>query len=394
MRGHLQQRSRDTWRLKVYVGRSADGKRRYLERTVRGARREAERELARLVVEVDEGRHVASAPMSIGELLDRWLEIKATTVEANTARGYEWIAEHYVRPTFGDRKVASIRTLELDHWYQQLRAGGGAGDRPLAGRTVRLCHTVMRQSLEQARKWGLVARNPAVDATPPAARRTEIQPPTIQQVHDLLEAAFEFDPDFGVYLWLLAVTGCRRGEACALRWSDVHWDRGEIAIRRSIAMVDHRRIEKDTKTHQARRVAVDDATCELLQEFHLRARERALSVGVGLADDAFLFSEEPDGSAPWRPDVCTNWFGRLRAELGLNDVRLHDVRHFVATALGDAGTPIATISARLGHRDKATTLNIYSHSLPAADAEAGAVMGALLRTVSDGRRRATSVEGS
>jgi integrase len=352
MRGHLQQRSRDTWRLKVYVGRSADGKRRYLERTVHGSRKEAERELARLVVEVDEGRHVASAPMTMGELLDRWLALKSMTVEANTANGYRWIVEHYVRPAFSDRKVASIRTLELDHWYQQLRAGGGAGGRPLSGRTVRLCHTVMRQSLEQARKWGLIARNPAVDATPPAARRSEIKPPTIQQVHDLLEAAFEFDPDFGVYLWLLAVTGCRRGEACALRWTDIGWERGEVAISRSIAQVDQERIEKDTKTHQARRVAIDEATRELLREFHLRARERALAVGVSLGADAFVFSEEPDGSAPWRPDVCTNWFGRLRSELGLDHVRLHDVRHFVATALGDAGTNIATISARLGHRDK------------------------------------------
>ncbi len=93
MRGHLQQRSRDTWRLKVYVGRSADGRKRYVERTVHGSRREAERELARLVVEVDEDRHVASAPMTIGELLDRWLDLKAMTVEANTANGYRWIAD-------------------------------------------------------------------------------------------------------------------------------------------------------------------------------------------------------------------------------------------------------------------------------------------------------------
>jgi integrase len=248
----------------------------------------------------------------------------------------------------------------------------------------------MRQSLEQARKWGLIARNPAVDATPPASRRTEITPPTADQVRELLAAAFELDPDFGVYLWLLAVTGCRRGEGCALRWSDVHWERGEIGIRRSIAQVDRQRIEKDTKTHQARRVAVDEATRELLREFHLRARERALAVGVSLGADVFLFSEEPDATAPWRPDVCTNWFGRLRAEVGLDHVRLHDVRHFVATALGDAGTPIATISARLGHRDKATTLNIYSHSLPAADAEAGAVMGALLGTLPARRQRATT----
>jgi hypothetical protein len=69
--GSCSSRSRDAWRLKVYVGRSADGKRRYLERTVHGSRKEAERELA-----------------TMGELLDRWLEVKAMTVEANTANGY------------------------------------------------------------------------------------------------------------------------------------------------------------------------------------------------------------------------------------------------------------------------------------------------------------------
>jgi integrase len=394
MRGHLQQRSRDTWRLKVYVGRSADGRKRYVERTVRGTRREAERELARLVVEVDEGRHVVSAPMTVGELVDRWLEIKASTVEANTERGYRWVAERYVKPAFGDRKVASIRTLELDHWYQQLRSSGGRRGGPLSGRTVRYSHTVMRQSLEQARKWGLIARNPAVDATPPAARRPEIKPPSVEQVHRLVEAAFEFDPDFGVYLWILAVTGCRRGEGCALRWSDVHWDSREIVVARSIAMVGQDRIEKDTKTHQGRRLMVDESTRELLHEFRLRSRARSMRAGMSLMDDAFLFSEDADGSAPWRPDVCTNWFGRIRHQLGLDHVRLHDIRHFVASALGNANVPIATVSVRLGHRDKATTLNLYSHSFPAADEAAGVVMGSLLGDVARRRPKGGLAAGS
>ena len=60
MRGHLQQRSRGSWRLKVFVGRLDDGRKRYIERTVRGTRRDAERALARLIVEVDDGRHVAA----------------------------------------------------------------------------------------------------------------------------------------------------------------------------------------------------------------------------------------------------------------------------------------------------------------------------------------------
>ncbi|QGG96680.1 hypothetical protein [Actinomarinicola tropica] len=71
MRGHIQQRGPRSWRIKAYLGRDGGGRKRYVERTVRGTRREAEREMARLVVEVDEGRHAAAAPLTFGELLDR-----------------------------------------------------------------------------------------------------------------------------------------------------------------------------------------------------------------------------------------------------------------------------------------------------------------------------------
>lgn len=377
MRGHIQKRGNDSFRLKVFLGRSPDGRRRYLERTIRGTRKDAERELARLVVEAYEGRWIPTAPMTMAELIARWLALKETTVEASTAKSYRWLAERYVVPAFGDRKVASIRTMELDDFYATLRAGGADG-RPLSGRTVQLCHSVMRQSLEQGRRWGVIARNPARDATPPSARRVEVSPPTLEETRNLIAAAFDEDPSLGVYLWLLAVTGCRRGEGCALRWRDVSWDTGELLIRRSIAHVGPEIVEKGTKTHQSRRVAIDAATIDLLRSHQLRCRELALTVGLHVDDDAFLFSEDAGCATPWRPDVCTNRFGRLRATLGLEHVRLHDLRHFTATQLGQAGTPVATISARLGHRDKATTLNIYSHALPATDARAAETMTRLL----------------
>lgn len=59
MRGHIQQRGKHSWRVKVFVGRDGSGVRRYVQRTVRGTRRDAEREFAQVVVEVDEGRHAA-----------------------------------------------------------------------------------------------------------------------------------------------------------------------------------------------------------------------------------------------------------------------------------------------------------------------------------------------
>lgn len=235
---------------------------------------------------------------------------------------------------------------------------------------------MLRQSLEQARKWELIARSPAVDATPPSQRRSEVTPPTVEQVRHLIDEARAEDPEFGGYLWLLAATGCRRGEGCAVRWSDVDLNGAELTIRHSIAMANGQPYEKRTKTHQSRRVALDTATVAILRGHRRRMRERSLALGVPLEADAYVFADME--GRPWRPDVCTNRFGRLRDRLGLDRVRLHDLRHFVATVLGNGGTPIASISSRLGHRDIATTLNIYTHAIPATDQLAAAYLGTLL----------------
>jgi len=334
MRGHLQQRGKDRWRIKAYVGRDATGTKRYVQRTVAGSHRDAGRELSRLLVEVDEGRFVASAAMTLHDLLDRWLAVKRQAVEPSTWANDEWVARKYIRPMLGDRKVGALRPIDLDMLYSDL------GGRGLSVRTVRICHTVLRQALEQARRWGFIARSPAVDASPPPQRRDEVTPPTVEQVLDLLDAAYAEDPAFGMYLWVSSATGCRRGEVCALRWTDVDLDGRQLSVRRAIVQVGGTLREKDTKTHQSRRIALDEPTVVLLRQHRLRQRELALALGAGLADDALLFVNAE--GQPWRPDVCTNRFGRLRAKLGLGHVRLHDLRHFVATS--------ATSSANTGHR--------------------------------------------
>lgn len=381
MRGSIQQRGTTSWRVKAYVGRDSTGRKRYVQRTVRGTRRDASRELSRLVVDVDEGRYVASPAMTLDELLDRWLAVKRAAVEPSTLTSYEWVARTYIRPALGDRKVGALRPVDLDLLYSELSARG------LATRTVRICHTVLRQSLEQARRWGYIARSPAVDASPPPQRRKEVTPPTVEHVLALLEAAHDEDPVFGTYLWVKSASGCRRGEVCALRWSDIDLDRAELAVRRSIVQLGPELREKDTKTHQSRRLALDEATVAVLRQHRRRQREQALTLGVAVAEDALLFAS-PEGR-PWRPDVVTNRFGRLRARLGLDHVRLHDLRHFVASVLIDGGIPISTVSTRLGHSQMSTTLNLYTHALPATDQRAAAYLGGLLTSRATPTARAT-----
>jgi len=101
VRGHIQERGKGRWRIKVYVGRDATGRKRYAQRTVAGKHSDAERELSRLLVEVDEGRVVASPAMTLDELLDRWLDVKRQAVEPSTWCSYEWVARRYVRPALG-----------------------------------------------------------------------------------------------------------------------------------------------------------------------------------------------------------------------------------------------------------------------------------------------------
>lgn len=390
MRGHMQQRGAQTWRLSVYVGRDErTGNKRYVQRTVHGGQREAQRALARLVTEVDEGRHAASAAGTVGALLDRWLDTKALSVEETTIASYRWVTDKYLRPEIGRVRLSSLKPADLDALYTKLARSGGDGGTKLSPRTVRICHGVMRQALEQGRRWGLITRNPALDASPPRSRHHEIKPPSVEQVTKLLVAAQEEDPDFGTYLRVLAATGCRRSEALALRWTDLDWKAGEVTIARSLATVASTVVEKGTKTHQIRRLSLDAGTLTALKVQRKRAQDRAAECDGKLPADAFVFTSDVEGDRPWRPDVATHRFIRLCEDLGVEGVRLHDLRHYVATALGAAGTPLATISARLGHRDKATTLNVYQHTMPAQDHQAAEVLGGLLDSATKPRAKRT-----
>lgn len=84
-------------------------------------------------------------------------------------------------------------------------------------------------------------------------------------------------------------------------------------------------------------------------------------------DDAYLFSLDPVGSAPWKPDRASYLWRKVRQQVGLDGVRLHDLRHAVATHLLAAGVDPVTVAHRLGHSSPNVTLAVYSHLVPARD---------------------------
>jgi integrase len=103
-------------------------------------------------------------------------------------------------------------------------------------------------------------------------------------------------------------------------------------------------------------LALDPSTVAMLEQHYERMVERAERFGTELVPNAFIWSQEPDGSTPWRPNRVTEVFRSTRHRLGLDRVDFHHLRHFAATTLAGAGIDVRTIAGRLGHADPAVTL--------------------------------------
>jgi integrase len=378
MRGHLRKRG-NAWELRAYAGIDPiTNRQKYVTRTFRGGKREVEEALARFVTEVAGGGHAAQ-DTTVGDLIHQWLDLAKPELSPATARGYEWIIKTYITPTLGKVPLARLRTAQLDRFYAKLRAGGGQNGRPLSPATVRQVHAILRRALQQGIRWGWIATNPADLASPPRVRAQEVAPPEPDDVVRLIEAAAAKDSDLGCYLHLAATTGARRGELCALRWRDLDLDVGAVTIARAIVEAAHGvLVEKDTKTHATRRIALDPDTVDALTDHRKRMEERAHACSVVRRDEGYVFSRDPDGTRPWAPNDVTKDFIRIRKAVGLPTVRLHDLRHFAATRLLAAGVPVRTVSGRLGHSNAATTLGVYGHFVEESDREAAAKLGALL----------------
>lgn len=333
--------------------------------------------MARLLVEVGEGRHTGT-DTTFGELLERWYEMKVLDWSPKTAVEHRRFIDKKIAPKLAKVSLRKLGAEDLDRFYAGLRKSGGMNGRPLGPASVRRIHVVVHAALEQAVKWRWVAYNPANAASPPAPKKSDIRPPTPAEVAKLIALATEDEPEFGLYLRLAAITGARRSELCAATWSDLDVERRRLTIRRAVVEGADGIVVKDTKTHLVHPVALDETTVEMLLAHRLRMAERALAVGTKLADDSFVFSYDPACEIPWRPDGITHRFGKLRKRAGLPKARAHDLRHWVGTQLGDAGLPIATISGRLGHSRSSTTLDMYTKSIDTTDERAAAVLADLL----------------
>ena len=391
----MRERSPGHWQLRAFAGNdSITGKPTQRAKTFTGTEKQAAKELAAFVTEIAAG-NVAPNHITLEELLERWLENAETKQRPRTLYENRRKIEARINPALGKIRIDKLDGHMLDRQYRIWMDTG------LSASTVHKYHCVISAACHQAVKWGWLDSSPTLRATPPRIERHEMKVPTPKQLSDLVRAADEVDPVLATAIALAALTGARRGELVALRWSDLDLVAGRVNIARSLVVANKEQHEGPTKTHQSRDIALDPIALEVLR----RRREVMVKLSAdaesALVPDPRVLSYNANGATAANPDTLTHRFAKLcidmempalkalkrsmpeatRTDLAPADrwpFRFHDLRHFSVTTLIAAGVDVRTVADRHGHAKATMTLDRYAHALPERDREAAGVLGSAL----------------
>lgn len=314
---------------------------------------QARRELRAMLSRTDAGEPALDVAASLRSYAAAWLADRAGRRRSPaTVREYRRRLEQYVLPRVGGIKVSALTIVDVEDMLDELAAQG------LSAASIKGARNALAAMLSDARKARQLAANVATAAQLPESI-TEAAPrivPTPQQVVALIDATA--GTDLGVLVTLLSGTGARVGEALAAAWADLElegatWRIARTATRdlRGAAVLGAR-----TKTGDTRTVALPADAVAALREQRARIAEARLAAGTAWQDLDLVF---PTSVGTVRDSH--NVRKQLRQVAPTFPGSFHGLRHAFATAAVSVLPSDAAVAKVLGHRRKATTVDLYSH---------------------------------
>lgn len=347
------------------------------------------------------------------ELAERWFAVYAErNVSLSIREGYRRMLDRRIFPVLGAVELSKVTPLVLQDFCDRLVDAGRSAA------TVRNYFKVIRSVFRAGVLWGIVEYNPCervvLPKMGPRYKYTIWTPAQVQTFFRALRDQYVFhyeertrtdaagvpyavapyDVEKGIskmfvaLFTLLIYSSARRGEICALTWEDIDFRSQEISISKAAATTRSAgQIVKGTKTEAGhRRVYVPKEALAALSAWKVEEMELSMRLGhlwQGFRapdfDRNYVFIQRHSGRM-----ICSDTIGKKFREVidlynakveseedRLPVIRLHDLRHTGASLMVSSGVDIVTVSHRLGHAKPSTTLDIYSHALPAKDREAG-----------------------
>lgn len=218
--------SRDRWVAEVSI---APGKRkRYYYKT----KQEAIRRKNEALRELEQGTLVTAPQQKLKDYIEHWLEdVHKPTLRISSYVKYKRLVDAYIVPELGNIQLQKLTPQQVQSLYSMM------GKKNLASKTINSVHGLLHKALDNAVRWNLVPRNVCDLVSPPRIIKRKMMPLTLEHAHKLFEAARGHKLE--VILTLAVVTGMRRGELLALRWSEIDFERRILLVSRTVDYITH-----------------------------------------------------------------------------------------------------------------------------------------------------------
>ena len=303
-----------------------------------------------------------------GECVEKWLEKKALSIRPNTLHSYEVNANAFIIPSLGEIRIADLTRQHIQSYFNSLKDN-------VAVSTMKKHKVVIRGALEDAVLDGIVQVNVSDRVKLPKKKKFEGHALTEEEVGGLLSKIEQEKEPIRAAITLALVYGMRRSEICGLRWQDVDLKTGVLHIRNTYTEYSGIQLEEETTKSRASRrdIYLVGDTAAYLQRLHEEQQRN------GYDSDKVCLHEN---GKTVKPEYLTRTIRSVLTKYGIENVRLHDLRHTAASLLARK-LPVKQVQAFLGHEDVSTTLNIYTHIVDADKIYTAQTMGSILKSCSE-----------
>jgi len=317
-------------------------------------KREAELQIARHSVSMEDGTAITPRVMTLKEWLTYWLENMYAVRSAETSvYAYRNMMENHILPVLGNIKLQKLKPMHIQKYYSVLMS-----EKELSPNTVIKHHDLLNTALKAAVKQEYLSRNPLEGVERP---RKIIHKVNIYNPKQLQKLLVEVKGNrLGTAVNLGAYLGLRREEICGLKWGDIDFDAKILTICRAMTQVGGEIVVKDTKTNASqRKLYIPDGLLTALQEESGLQAENKKQFGEGWQGKGFVVVWE-DGRS-YRPNYISELFTKFLKQNGLPKIVLHELRHTFASISNEAGVQEFNIGKAMGHANVGTTKKIYTH---------------------------------
>lgn len=305
-----------------------------------------------------------SKAFTLREWMMRWLENEiAPSVKASSYQTYLAQVQNHILPLLGNCYLQLLTSDIINDFVEQLYRKG------LSTRTVKAVQRLLSSALKRGCDMGFLQCNPCQNSQSPRAICVQ-QRVLNRREQRLVQTEAQKKQNLPVLLALY--TGMRLGEICALRWSDIDWENGNLWVNRTVQRI--RCASSDSSLDALLPPSPNPSfrkTTLWLSTPKSASSHRAIPLAVPLLrllrekakvshGHTYVFAS---GGRPLDPRSLQRRFAQFTKEIGLSGVHFHTLRHSFATRLIELGVDMKTVSVLLGHSSVKTTLDFYVHSL-------------------------------